>query len=185
MEITATSTLWSAQKTQNECPKFCIKLGTWPLVRTKLPSLTIKELMWPNWIHWRLIVEIWRAKKPPSFCWDCGSYLSCGTASTVTVSSWICVKGSRVLLGRLNHPFCYREIWGADVGSRQGPLIPGRLRAALSDHVTGLWPVVRVISVIKLLLKTSGALLEGITGNLEKHRSAAVVYEIKYYVRAE
>lgn len=130
-----------------------------------------------------LTFEIWRAKKPPSFCWDRGSYLSCRTASTVAVSSWIGVKRSRVLLGCLHHPFCYREIWGADVGSRQGPLIPGRLRAALSDHVTGLWPVVRLISVIKLLLKTSRALLEGITGNLEKRRSAAILYKIKY-VRA-
>lgn len=105
---------------------------------------------------------------PPSFCEDGGSDLSRWTASTVAVSSWIGVKGSRVLLGCLHHPFCHREIWGADVGSRQGPLIPGRLRAALPDHVTGLWPVVRLISVVKLLLKTSRALLEGFNREFRK-----------------
>lgn len=102
-----------------------------------------------------------------------GSYLSCWTASTIAVSSWISVKGSRVLLGCLHHPLCYWEIRGADVGSRQRPLIPRRLRAAISHHVTGLWPVVRLISVIQMLLKTNRVLLGGFIKNLEKQRSAA------------
>lgn len=86
----------------------------------------------------RLSFSLWF----PSFCSCRRSYLSCGAASTIAVGSWVGVKRPCALLGSLYHPLCYRQVWGADVGSGERPLVPGRLRAAIPYHIAWLWPVI-------------------------------------------
>lgn len=68
--------------------------------------------------------------------------LSRGAASPLAVRPGVGVKGPGGLLGGLQHPLRHRQVRGADVGSRQGPLVPGRLGAAVPSHVTGLGSVV-------------------------------------------
>lgn len=68
--------------------------------------------------------------------------LSCGAASALAVRPWVGVKWPCGLLGSFHDPLCYWQVWSTDVGPRERPLVPGRLRAAIPHHVAGLWPVV-------------------------------------------
>lgn len=68
--------------------------------------------------------------------------LSRGAASPLAVRPGVGVKGPGGLLSGLQHPLCHRQVWGADVGSREGPLVPGRLGGAVPSHVAGLGPLV-------------------------------------------
>lgn len=63
---------------------------------------------------------------------DCHPYLSCGAASSLTVRPRVGVEWPCVLLGGLHHSLCHRQVWGADVGPGERPLLPGRLRAAVT-----------------------------------------------------
>lgn len=61
--------------------------------------------------------------------------LSSGAASAFALCAWVGVKWPCGLLGSLYHPLSHWQVWGAYVGSRERPLVPGRLRAAIPCHV--------------------------------------------------
>lgn len=71
--------------------------------------------------------------------------LPCWAASSLAVGPWVCVKWTGGLLSGFHHTLHYWQVWGADVGPGERPLVPGRLRAAVTCHEAGLWPLIAML----------------------------------------
>lgn len=76
--------------------------------------------------------------------------LPCGAASPLAVRPRVGVERPSVLLRRLHNPLRHWQVWRADIGAGQGPLVPGRLGAAVPCHITGLRPVVTVLVPVSM-----------------------------------